>query len=79
MLGKELRELREDAGITQLQMAQRLGYTSPQFISNIERGVSSLPDDQIKRIARLLRADPVELAELKVADYRRWLIARVRR
>lgn len=42
-LGKFLRAERIKAGFTQGEIANKLGYTSPQFISNIERGLSVIP------------------------------------
>jgi transcriptional regulator with XRE-family HTH domain len=42
-LGPILKKAREDAGLTQKQLADELGYSAAQFISNWERGVSSPP------------------------------------
>lgn len=42
-LGKFLRTERVKAGLTQGEIAGKLGYSSPQFISNIERGLSVIP------------------------------------
>ncbi|NCN41508.1 helix-turn-helix domain-containing protein [bacterium] len=42
-LGKFLKAQRVKAGFTQGEVASRLGYSSPQFISNIERGLSVIP------------------------------------
>ncbi len=39
-LGKWLKAAREKAGYTQWDVAKCLVYTTPQFISNVERGVS---------------------------------------
>ncbi len=48
MMGDFLREKREKIGLTQAQVATKLGYGSPQFISNIERGVSRVPVKSLK-------------------------------
>jgi transcriptional regulator with XRE-family HTH domain len=42
-LGKFLRTERLKVGMTQGEVASKLGYSSPQFISNIERGLSVVP------------------------------------
>jgi transcriptional regulator with XRE-family HTH domain len=42
-LGTYLKDVREDANLTQADVSHKLGYTSPQFISNIERGISVVP------------------------------------
>lgn len=42
-LGLFLKQARLKAGLTQGDVSKSLGYTSPQFISNIERGLSVIP------------------------------------
>lgn len=42
-LGALVREYRLKAGMTQLQLSQRLGYESMQFVSLFERGLSKIP------------------------------------
>lgn len=37
--GKYLRDHRKEAGLSQMTIAKKLGYGSPQFISNCERGL----------------------------------------
>jgi transcriptional regulator with XRE-family HTH domain len=54
-LGEYLREKRERADLTQGFVAERMGFTSPQFISNIERGLCSPPMDVLKRMVRLYK------------------------
>ncbi len=63
-----LRELREKAGLTQAELAHKIGYTSPQFISNIERGVSSLPPSKFKRISKLLDVRIEKLISFHVSE-----------
>jgi transcriptional regulator with XRE-family HTH domain len=54
-LGEYLREKRVKADLTQGFVAERMGFTSPQFISNIERGLCSPPMDVLKRMIRLYK------------------------
>jgi transcriptional regulator with XRE-family HTH domain len=54
-LGEYLREKRVRADLTQGWVAERMGFTSPQFISNIERGLCSPPMDVLKRMVRLYK------------------------
>jgi transcriptional regulator with XRE-family HTH domain len=42
-LGNLIRDFRQKSGMSQLQLAHRLGYDSPQFVSLFERGVSKVP------------------------------------
>ena len=48
-----LRFKRLQANLTQRQVAQELGYTTPQFISNWERAVSLPPMDVMPKLAKL--------------------------
>lgn len=43
MIGQMIKEKRETAGLTQLELSKKLGYESPQFLSLIERGLSKPP------------------------------------
>ncbi len=54
-LGEYLRDKRVKADLTQGFVAERMGFTSPQFISNIERGLCSPPMDVLKRMVRLYK------------------------
>jgi transcriptional regulator with XRE-family HTH domain len=44
-------------GLSQSEIAGHFGYTSSQFISNIERGISFVPIDKIKALCKLLNID----------------------
>lgn len=57
---KYLVKLRKDIGLTQWQVAKKLGYESPQFVSNWERGVAELPACQFRKISKLYKI-PVEV------------------
>lgn len=50
-LGRRIREAREEAGLTQPQLAETLGLKHPQSISNYERGVTEIPTKRLRRIA----------------------------
>lgn len=50
-----LKKGREHAGLSQADVARELGYSSPQFISNWERGLSSPPVPKLKRLCKLYR------------------------
>lgn len=43
MIGQTIRNHREKEGMTQLELAQKLGYDSMQFVSLFERGLSKVP------------------------------------
>lgn len=64
-----LKDKRTHAGFTQNQVAKKLGYSSPQFISNWERGLSNPPIATLKVLAELYQASSDEMfnAILKTA------------
>lgn len=68
IVGKFLRAHRVKAGLTQLDVANHLQYTTAQFISNWERGISMPPMDTLPRLATLLRIAPRDLIEV-INDY----------
>jgi transcriptional regulator with XRE-family HTH domain len=60
-LGIWLKSQREKHNLTQAEMAKALHYENAQIISNIERGVSSMPAGRIADFAQVLRVSPLEL------------------
>lgn len=73
-----LKQKRTQAGLSQRDVADKLGYSTPQFISNWERGASIPPMNAICILASLYQMDAEELGneiiELSVADYRGTLV-----
>jgi transcriptional regulator with XRE-family HTH domain len=55
-----LREKRVEAGLSQLQVAEKLGYTTCQFISNFERGKSMPAAESLKELAKLYKLNQDE-------------------
>lgn len=68
--GAALASRRVSAGLTQADVAYSLGYTSAQFISNMERGICKLPIAKIPVFARLVKMSEHELLQmhLKVVE-----------
>lgn len=64
LLGEFLQTKRKAAGFSQLEISEKLGYSTPQFISNWERGVAAPPITIIKRIAQLYNISADELFEV---------------
>ena len=58
-LGNYLKNKRNETGLTQSEVATKLGYSSPQFISNFERGLCSPPLKNLKTLVKLYKI-PVE-------------------
>lgn len=64
LLGEFLQTKRKAAGYSQWEVSVKLGYSTPQFISNWERGISSPPINVLKKIAHIYNASAEELFEV---------------
>lgn len=62
-LAELIRNSRIEKEISQKQLAEKLGYSSSQFVSNWERGISSPPLDKLEEICRSLGIAPNEIIE----------------
>lgn len=63
-LGVYLKEARQKSGLTQGDVSTKLGYSSPQFISNIERGASVAPLDMLARLVKLYKSNPDDIVNI---------------
>lgn len=64
-IGNRVRSIREKAELTQEEFAETLEIT-PQFVSDIERGVVGISMETLKRISErfLIACDEIVLAEI---------------
>lgn len=56
-----LKNARIKAGLTQNEVSKALGYSSAQFVSNWERGLSQPPYDCLYDLVTILKCDAKEL------------------
>ena len=63
-LGKYLRDKRKLKGMSQSDVAKKLGYSNPQFISNFERGLCAPPLKKLKILIGLYDLPKKELMKL---------------
>lgn len=56
-LGQVLKDARMQVGLTQREVSEHLGYSTPQFVSNWERDVSKPPIKAIRKLAKLYKVD----------------------
>ena len=56
-----LKRKRIDAGITQADVSKKLGYSTPQFVSNWECGRGKPPIATIPKLIKIYRVDPDEI------------------
>jgi len=62
-LGKRIKELREEKGLLQRQLAAELEIDSPMY-SKIERGERRAKREQVIKLAKLFQVDENELLTL---------------
>lgn len=53
-IGKRIKERREKLGLTQFELAQRMGYTSKAAVCKVERGDDNITMERIIRFSRAL-------------------------
>lgn len=67
LFGKMIKQLREEQGLLQRQLAAQLDIDTPQY-SKLERGERMPKKEQIGQIATLLNTDEKRLRTLWLAD-----------
>ncbi len=72
-LGDFLKDSRETAILTQAEVSLKLGYSSPQFISNIERGISVIPLKTLAKMVHLYRVNPESVVKIIMESQRKLL------
>lgn len=61
--GQQFKIWRGDVGLTQWDVASKLGWSSPQFVSNIERGTADLPEEYFTAICLMFRISVTDLVQ----------------
>jgi transcriptional regulator with XRE-family HTH domain len=69
-LGKTIKQKRIKSGVTQVQLSNKLGLTSAQYISNIERGKCPVSLTQLLKIAKHLNASIKPFKNAAMRDYK---------
>lgn len=74
-LGRYMRDMREKSGCSQVEVAKVAGYSSPQYISNIEGGVCAIPNHLLKVMIQQYSIDTEDflefLSEIKKNYYKK--------
>lgn len=63
-LGRYLAKKRIEAGLSQGSVSRVLGYSSPQFVSNFERGCCFPPMPALKRLMSLYNISGTEMTKV---------------
>ena len=77
-LGEYLQEMRMKSNLTQREVSLELGYSSAQFISNFERGISSPPLKKLKELIRMYKMPVEKVMGLVLEGEREVLVAALR-
>ena len=64
IVGEFLKQMRKRRGLTQLQVAREFGWTSAQFVSNWERGLSLPPQATLMDLVKLYEIPPSEVVKV---------------
>jgi transcriptional regulator with XRE-family HTH domain len=65
-MGNYLKKNRAAMGLSQQKVASFLGYSSAQFVSNVERGLCMFPLTQAKKLVKIYKLDPNEFKSLVI-------------
>ena len=76
-LGGLVREYRTKAGLTQLHLAEKLGYDSTQFVSLFERGLSKVPVYILGQLIVILGIPEKKIMKILLAAYQDQITAQI--
>lgn len=65
-LSQKLRRIRKEKGISQQELAQRLGYKSNSYIADIEKGKFIPSKEKLKKIAKALDISFSQIKEMLI-------------
>lgn len=66
LFGQKLRKLREVRGLSQQQLARRLGYASNSYIGDVEKGMFVPSGERLSALARALGVPHEILTEMSL-------------
>lgn len=67
---EEMKLARKVSGVSQNQLAHKLGFGNGQFISNIERGICPIPAEYVKKICKMTNWKEHKFIDAHLADVR---------
>ncbi len=69
-VGRLIKTERLAQGFSQGQCARKLGLSTPQYISNIERGICSISIPNARKLCRLLKVHSETFKEAMILDFK---------
>jgi transcriptional regulator with XRE-family HTH domain len=76
-LGAFLRQKRIDSGLTQAELASKVGDVHTQFVSNWERGLCAPPGHSLQRIIDILKLNRDHLIGVMLEDSRVEIMSKI--
>lgn len=76
-IGNKIKERREALGLSQDELAERMGYKSRSTIAKIEKGVNDVTQTNIVKFAKVLKTTPAYLMDWEQAQQKNDIIADV--
>lgn len=67
-IGQRIKQVREALGMTQAELARRMGYSARSTINRIENGSQAFPMKKLDKFAQVLDVTPASLAGFTEAD-----------
>lgn len=67
-LASYLKTARVRANLSQTDVAKKLGFTGPQFVSNWERGLAAPPLTSLKKLAGIYGIDPESVFKMILSE-----------
>ncbi len=68
-----LKNARVGTGFSQAELSGKLGYTSPQIVSNWERGMCGAPLDKLFELSNILKLNKNEFLEMLLNEQKQML------
>lgn len=75
--GPKLKKMREKVELTQNDVAKSLGHSTPQLVSNWERGMCALPTTSILPVAKIYKVKPAVLLAMATKDFEARVLKRI--
>lgn len=69
IVGKHLNRIRKEAGLSQMDLARSLGYSSKQIVSNWERGCCDVPVCARKKLVKVLGISDDDMRTIVTAEW----------
>lgn len=73
-MGENIKKLREDLGMSQEELASRMGYSHKSSINKIEMGKQDIPQSKVIELAKIFNINPCVILDYtpEECDYQRW-------